>query len=101
MDPIVELEQQLDLLAAQPQQGAPTARLRDAQHAGQRIEAGAHVGDRRPVVHRQHVHPGELHAVGGRLREYGVPVERVVCADGSSYEADLLIAGIGAVPDQP
>jgi 3-phenylpropionate/trans-cinnamate dioxygenase ferredoxin reductase component len=26
-------------------------------------------------------------------------VERVVCADGSSYEADLLIAGIGAVPE--
>jgi 3-phenylpropionate/trans-cinnamate dioxygenase ferredoxin reductase component len=25
-------------------------------------------------------------------------VERVVCADGSAYEADLLIAGIGAVP---
>jgi 3-phenylpropionate/trans-cinnamate dioxygenase ferredoxin reductase component len=26
-------------------------------------------------------------------------VERVVCADGSSYEADLLVAGIGAVPE--
>jgi 3-phenylpropionate/trans-cinnamate dioxygenase ferredoxin reductase subunit len=26
-------------------------------------------------------------------------VERVVCADGSSYEADVLIAGIGAVPE--
>jgi 3-phenylpropionate/trans-cinnamate dioxygenase ferredoxin reductase component len=26
-------------------------------------------------------------------------VERVVCADGSSYEADLLIAGIGSVPE--
>jgi len=26
-------------------------------------------------------------------------VERAVCADGSSYEADLLIAGIGALPD--
>jgi len=26
-------------------------------------------------------------------------VERVVCADGSSFEADLLIAGIGAVPE--
>jgi 3-phenylpropionate/trans-cinnamate dioxygenase ferredoxin reductase component len=25
--------------------------------------------------------------------------ERVVCADGSTYEADLLIAGIGAVPE--
>lgn len=26
-------------------------------------------------------------------------LERVVCADGSTYEADLLIAGIGAVPN--
>jgi 3-phenylpropionate/trans-cinnamate dioxygenase ferredoxin reductase subunit len=26
-------------------------------------------------------------------------VERVVCADGSAYEADVLIAGIGAVPE--
>jgi 3-phenylpropionate/trans-cinnamate dioxygenase ferredoxin reductase component len=26
-------------------------------------------------------------------------VERVVCADGSSYEADLLVAGVGAVPE--
>jgi 3-phenylpropionate/trans-cinnamate dioxygenase ferredoxin reductase subunit len=26
-------------------------------------------------------------------------VERVVCADGSSYEVDLLVAGIGAVPE--
>lgn len=26
-------------------------------------------------------------------------VERVVCADGSAYEADLLIAGVGAVPN--
>ena len=25
-------------------------------------------------------------------------VERVMCADGSTYEADLLIVGIGAVP---
>ena len=26
-------------------------------------------------------------------------VERVVCADGSSYEADLLVVGVGAVPE--
>jgi 3-phenylpropionate/trans-cinnamate dioxygenase ferredoxin reductase subunit len=25
-------------------------------------------------------------------------VERVVCADGSSYEADLVVVGIGGVP---